>query len=280
MKKDKSIESKYSKEIIDAIKSSSIEETYIKSRVNKIKTKEVKKEVKEQFEKKFTNLDTSITMQKQFLNTIILKEKKKFDLPIIKGTEPFKNFVLYNTYSGIISFKNITLSKIDNTTPIALYAHEIAHVLQIRNPNVITNELDNEFLSIFMEKIINLETKNLEEIKSGNYNRYSDIKFFNFDNILNEKNIIGQTYYKSNLMAIYLFHLYLNFPADEKINMLKNIKEVFEGKMILENFSKIYNINLYNSELKDVIIDSIDTAVSYKDEYEKNYNINFKKISR
>ena len=59
--------------------------------------------------------------------------------------------------------------------------------------------------------------------------------------------LTNTVYVKSTLQALHLFDIYLDASADIRSNIIKGIQEIFDGKLVLENFMMKYGVDFKRS---------------------------------
>lgn len=144
----------------------------------------------------------------------------------------------------------------------SLYAHEITHFLVNRNRGSVLETINSEFLSLFIEKL-NIKEDSID-YAGGEHNRWLNIKYDDVIFLSPELQLDIKTYYNSLVKANYLYYLYRNMKPYEKVKLFNNIKLIFEGKLTVEDFCCLYNINFRNNKMIEVSSASIDSAVKFK----------------
>ena len=196
-----------------------------------------------------------------------------FDIPI--------NFVNKPYYHGVLSIqdiefyeeeflkrmkifiKEIELSNIKSEFSSLCHIHEIMHMELIRLKGAVTDYLNSDVLSIFIELIYAYE-KDKKLLKKDYLNR---INYFlmEFDTLYkyyyeNDGSItiinasICSKYIISILKALYLFYIYINGDILLKKFIIEKIQEVIDGKRTLEETLEELDVTYDNSLNKDVII--------------------------
>lgn len=156
-----------------------------------------------------------------------------------------------------IFFENITIA-CKNIIPLdAVYLHELIHALVVKDITCITDYLDDEFLSVLLEKIFLHEYYGEATTKASIYNRWVSINL-NFDNMYDYENYnTTQSYYKSQVLSIYLYEQYKKMTNYEKKIIFKNIKDILEGNIKIHEFLEIYGLHLRKSEVCNVAIENL-----------------------
>ncbi len=179
-------------------------------------------------------------------------------------TNPFDIVVfgkdLYDTYTAPIikgkkikGFEEINMSK-STMLSYGNLGHEITHTQVAKDFNNISNIVNNEMLSIFMEFVI-ASTKGEETLNNqvrdrfrGLYDGLKDMK----DNrtLMNsidpyEQDIIK--YISSTLKALHLYDIYINSSNQRKIEILSLIEDIFKRKLTVEKLLGKMNVTYTNS---------------------------------
>ena len=146
-----------------------------------------------------------------------------------------------------IYFEKIYLSKKNTVINSSSYVHEIVHT-QIERKGAILDHNNAEVLSIFMELLFlnDLDSSNIL-LYIGLINRIGDMILsydllqLKKDDISTYKNI---KYFISTAKAIGLFEKYINANYLIKDEIVNNIQNVFDGKMTVDYFLSLFDINL------------------------------------
>ncbi|MFI3261046.1 MAG: hypothetical protein R3Y13_04985 [bacterium] len=185
-----------------------------------------------------------------------------FEIPILPSEEKFDTSVYSRTFSKNTYFVNgVILSKENLSTLSSCYAHECTHVLTERNKRTVSDELDREFLSIFLEKIFIKEDS--EEFKISELNRWVDINPVNLETFTNEEKFVLHTYYNANVLAVYLYYIYRNMKEPSRLKLLKDIRKVFTGNFTTKEFMNKYNLNFKNDDVVTVVLDAAKESKKY-----------------
>lgn len=153
-----------------------------------------------------------------------------------------------------ISFDHIALGNNLVDLSIATYIHEVGHV-QTESIRGYARSLHNkEVITIFLEKLVASELdKNGDLLKISERYRLrnlrdnicilADTDEWDYFSLLN-----ASIYVESTFKAEKLFDMYQSVTKNEdKLTILKQIQNVFDGKMVVEELLGMNNITLENS---------------------------------
>lgn len=165
-----------------------------------------------------------------------LRQVNSYDIPISLTYDEFDSYIMENhLYNNVYFIGDIVLSIVNIGNISSMYAHELSHVFTQKNQKYIfSSMLDNEVLSIFIEKLM-YGGENIE-YKINELNRWIGIKGANLDCSDDVDISLIHTYYNSLLKANYLYYLYRNMNEYQKSKLFKNIKLIFEGQRKRVNF--------------------------------------------
>lgn len=189
---------------------------------------------------------------------LITSTKSIFDIKtkMISDCSSYIPVQIYNEEKYL--FSNIYISKDYTVSLIAAYAHEITHALTLRNKGIIRDFLDDEFLSIFIEMLMVKDDE--MKLNLNIYNRWIGIRRRNTTQLFsNEPNQVKE-YYKSTVLAIFLFSMYNEMTANNQLVLLNQVKEVLNGNVYLHDFLEIYNLRMTNKEVIESSIYSIEKS--------------------
>lgn len=195
---------------------------------------------------------------KEYLWMILsnIEKKSVFDIPVIAPSkENIANLCTTYFTPNVYFFKNIEISKNNLSSLESIYIHECIHMITRKNNKIVTDYLDDEFLNIFIEKLF-IEKE--EDQKISTYNKW--VSLSNNINGIKENNLIAMKYYKSSVLAQYLYELYITFDQSEKNFILYIISSVLNGQLSLHKFLKIYDINLNNKDIVDCALNSMEQS--------------------
>ena len=189
-----------------------------------------------------------------------------FNLPVkkVKNNDMFygcSNEIIYFNTTDFLKYRWIELSS--NLTEVSSlsYTHELTHT-QLNHCEGIVNDYNNvEFLSIFLELVQALETKEdesllilhdnlrLRELQSSiiELDKYATT----YDDEIKEVLIEGTSYLHSTLKAYQLFFIYYYGNNETKYKIMHYIQEVFNHRLTVEGLLKKFNITFTNSQNKD-----------------------------
>ena len=220
---------------------------------------------------KITIADVTNNMLKMYQR--IAKKAKIFDIPI-KPAEGMDSMQGQTTKGPLIMIGDtVTMAK---ETPIYMesiylgdkydklsigtYMHEITHALLDRHKGVVENYYNDEFLSIFMEKV------SVDQIDTSSNNFL--VKCSEVYRLANVKKLLGKVdmykesspnykdslkYIQSSLYAGILFDKYSKATDVQKKAVLDQIKLVLNGKIKLNDFIKNQQLTIESEEVFEYI---------------------------
>ena len=220
---------------------------------------------------KITIADVTNNMLKMYQR--IAKKAKIFDIPI-KPAEGMDSMQGQTTKGPLIMIGDtVTMAK---ETPIYMesiylgdkydklsigtYMHEITHALLDRHKGVVENYYNDEFLSIFMEKV------SVDQIDTSSNNFL--VKCSEVYRLANVKKLLGKVdmnkesspnykdslkYIQSSLYAGILFDKYSKATDVQKKAVLDQIKLVLNGKIKLNDFIKNQQFTIEGEEVFEYI---------------------------
>lgn len=216
---------------------------------------------------KITEEQFSENLQKFYLKA--LKRKNIYDIPVVfdnsqhsmvglaqKGPllVPEKNQSQFLEKIGVL-FETIHLGGNTNILSAGTYGHELTHCMIDRHRCVIENYFNDEFLSIFMEKVIVDEldhTPNKQAVKTSEIYRLNSMQR-NVNNLLksgisNEEKYDNIKYIQSGIYAGLLFDEYEKADKKGKEAILSEIRLVFSGKKKIKDIIESHNLSLYDAK--------------------------------
>lgn len=220
---------------------------------------------------KITIADVTNNMLKMYQR--IAKKAKIFDIPI-KPAEGMDSMQGQTTKGPLIMIGDtVTMAK---ETPIYMesiylgdkydklsigtYMHEITHALLDRHKGIVENYYNDEFLSIFMEKV------SVDQIDTSSNNFL--VKCSEVYRLANVKKLLGKVdmykesspnykdslkYIQSSLYAGILFDRYSKATDVQKKAVLDQIKLVLNGKIKLNDFIKNQQLTIEGEEVFEYI---------------------------
>lgn len=220
---------------------------------------------------KITIADVTNNMLKMYQR--IAKKAKIFNIPI-KPAEGMDSMQGQTTKGPLIMIGDtVTMAK---ETPIYMesiylgdkydklsigtYMHEITHALLDRHKGVVENYYNDEFLSIFMEKV------SVDQIDTSSNNFL--VKCSEVYRLANVKKLLGKVdmykesspnykdslkYIQSSLYAGILFDKYSKATDVQKKAVLDQIKLVLNGKIKLNDFIKNQQLTIEGEEVFEYI---------------------------
>ncbi len=158
-----------------------------------------------------------------------------------------------------------------NVLSIGMYGHEIVHLLLEKHRGSVENVLNQEVLSIFMEKAITDQvdtTPNKNYFKICELFRMSNAKEALFDFMSQtdfEQRVESLKYLYGSLVAGVLHNKYREGSPEVKLEIKNSIKQLFNGKTTLEKLLEEQHIRLDN--------DSVIKYLEKIDEYAKEFQV-------
>lgn len=203
----------------------------------------------------------------------IAKKARVFDIPVnpaeerdsmqgetVKGPLMMVGDVIAMAKKAPVYMENIYLGDRYDKLSVGTYTHEITHVLLDRHKSVVGNYYNDEFLSIFMEKVaVDQVDKSPEKflVKCSEVHRLADVK-----KLLGELDTYKEgsadykdalKYIQSSLYAGILFDRYSKANEEQKQIILEQIKSVLNGKTKLNDFMKNQQLSLEGEEVFEYI---------------------------
>ena len=220
---------------------------------------------------KITIADVTNNMLKMYQR--IAKKAKIFDIPI-KPAEGMDSMQGQTTKGPLIMIgdtvtmakempiymESIYLGDKYDKLSIGTYMHEITHALLDRHKGVVENYYNDEFLSIFMEKV------SVDQIDTSSNNFL--VKCSEVYRLANVKKLLGKVdmykesspnykdslkYIQSSLYAGILFDKYSKATDVQKKAVLDQIKLVLNGKIKLNDFIKNQQLTIEGEEVFEYI---------------------------
>lgn len=159
-----------------------------------------------------------------------------------------------------VYIESITLGDKYDKLSIGTYIHEITHALIDRHKGVVENYYNDEFLTIFMEKVAIDQVDTSPDkflVKCSETYRLANVKdlLTDLDNYQEGtlKYEDSLKYIQSSLYAGILFERYSNANDIEKQNILNQIKSVLNGREKVKNIIKNQKLSIENEEVFEYI---------------------------
>ena len=159
-----------------------------------------------------------------------------------------------------VYIESITLGDKYDKLSIGTYIHEITHALIDRHKGVVENYYNDEFLTIFMEKVAIDRVDTSPDkflVKCSETYRLANVKdlLTDLDNYQEgtSKYEDSLKYIQSSLYAGILFERYSNANDIEKQNILNQIKSVLNGREKVKNIIKNQKLSIENEEVFEYI---------------------------
>lgn len=217
--------------------------------------------------KRFVNFDKLVEFNDKTLTKFELKPTKDLRLKFkrIPQDNSLVRFLEIDqpNYKNIV-FKEILLPRLDKKLASTIYAHELSHA-QLVTKNGGTNSIfQEEMIPILMEFIFANELDNdkftLKYVK--NERLFSVLKFINLlskGNTLSfDKRVICEKYIISSFQALQLFDIYYRGNSFIKKEILKYIRDIFNGELIIEDLLHKYSIDYNDNEKNLKLIKNFD----------------------
>ena len=204
-------------------------------------------------------------------NTLNLSSKSvmPYELPIsyITSTLPLVGTVQKPSFlkpnEKYLKKQNVYFSKIILGNPITeitpySYIHEIIHTQVESVKGSVRDYRNSELLPIFVELLAVYETSSNKEVLNYIINaRLRDI-LEKISLIYTGKGdpqslLLYATYVKSTLQALQLFDIYTNSEQEIKQEIINGIQNIFDGKLVLEDFLTKYTVSIGKSSNPELI---------------------------
>lgn len=197
------------------------------------------------------------------------KKAKVFDIPVkpVNGMDSMQGQTLKGPLMIIgdvermaknapVYMESISLGDRYDKLSIGTYTHEITHILIDRHKGVVENYYNDEFLSIFMEKVAVDQIDNTPNkflVKCSEIYRLAHVKKL-LNDLENCKEGTSEykdklKYIQSSLYAGILFDRYSQGDEPQKQAILEQIKAILNGKAKLNDFIKNQQLSLDNEEV-------------------------------
>lgn len=196
-----------------------------------------------------------------------------FDIPLIRSNQ-YSSYI--DQHLGIdedfkdVVFKRIGLLLYDDVDILeSTYFHELGHALISRNWYVMTNPLLDEYIPHFLEMFYNYvilgdENRYLKKLLQKMQNRtHSNLllsKDHSYIGLLSRDDLM---YTLALILACITFEKYIDFNMQDKEEMEKDVKDLLNGIITVEEFMKKYEVNFDNSSAIKLYKRSVERAQSY-----------------
>lgn len=196
-----------------------------------------------------------------------------FDIPLISSTY-YSSYIDYHSGDNE-DFKDVIFKCIglfleeDGDIIEAKYFHELIHALISRNWYMITNHLFDEYVPHLLEMIYNYAilgdgvkyTKKLLQKMQARINGHLLFsKDHSYIGMLDMKELI---YALALILSCITFEKYIDFYKKDKEEMEKDIRELLNGIITVEEFMKKYEINLDNDSSIKLYKRTVERVQSY-----------------
>ena len=202
--------------------------------------------------------------QANFTTTSGLLEGKVLEGPCLVSFASLDGLIKFFKTVGPLN-ERIYLGKNLNSLSVGTYTHEIVHCLLDRHIGIIENYFYDEFLSIFMEKVVidlNDKSDNKTNLKIAEMIRLKDLQIALKD-LFSAKSSIEEKYdsikyIQSGILAGLLFDKYQKADKDGKEKILLAVKNVLNGKSKIQSIIDTENLciddsNIYFSKIEGYI---------------------------
>lgn len=282
----KDLESISSLSILAHLEDSEITSTIYNKNYTDVEFIKMAEETKEKMETLFPGLNTSVPfIDEELLNAQlnsgnkttklipILPTKKffyidafKVDIKFVRSDDAFSLMQVAsvdeeNKIPGLLVNRAVIASKNVSGTLIGSYAHELVHMLTSRTKGLVSDYLEDDILSLFVEKLLNSESS--EDYLRSESNRWAKISRHGLNDLTREGFIDAQRDYKSNVLANHLFSIYQSMSDENKVLLLEDVKETLNGKVLLSDLLNKYGVRLISKSCAKANIDSIEKCSEY-----------------
>lgn len=201
------------------------------------------------------------------------KKGKVFDIPVksVEGMDSMQGETLKGPLMMVgdavtmakkapVYMESISLGNRYDKLSIGTYAHEITHTLLDRHKGVVENYYNDEFLSIFMEKVAVDQVDASPDkflVKCSEIHRLAHVKKLLRELDTYKKNSPDYKdslkYIQSSLYAGILFDRYSQASDDQKQSILEQVKSVLNGKTKLNDLIRNQQLSLDGEEVFEYI---------------------------
>jgi len=193
--------------------------------------------------------------QVKFNTSSGLVEGKLVEGPCIIPYKSLEGFIKFVKMVGPLN-ERIWLGKNANSLTVGTYIHEIAHCLLDRNRGVVENYFNDEFLSIFMEKVaidLNDKTEHKMNLKIAEIIRVKDMQE-SLKDLLRKKSLPEERYdsikyIQSGILAGILFDKYEKADKEGKEKILSEVRDILNGKSKVQSIIDEENLSMEDSKL-------------------------------
>lgn len=272
-----------SRDLFEKLKKTSLLSRYQKNCLEIFELSQYIENSKKFFDEKFSNFDFSVYSHSEltFFEYINSDKDSRFNffddkISVFDLNSSFNKFnfatcvcAFYRKDIEKFSFEGLYLSKICMAPVDVTFSHEIIHALSLTSGCVL-DYLDDELLSILIEKIFIFENYDSTVFELNELNRWIDLK----KNLKNSRFVANHNlmliYYKSNLIATYLFNLYKVLSIDDKKNFFKDIQSILDLSYNMHDFMHDYNLSLLNPDVISSGCESLNSSVEISKILKKN----------
>lgn len=213
------------------------------------------------------------------------KKTKVFDVPVkpLKGQDSMQAFVIKGpllmagdaermAVKAPVYFESISLGEKYDQLSVGTYGHEITHMLLDRHKGIIGNYYNDEFLSIFMEKVCIDSVDSSSDkffVKCAEVYRLAHLKqkLGELENYKEDTSDYKECikYIQGALYAGILFDRYSKSDNNQKQEILEQVKSVFNGITKLDDFIKNQQLSLENDDVFKYIDKVADYTLELKE---------------
>lgn len=201
-----------------------------------------------------------------------------FDVPILineLGKSYSSTIPMYwqlgNLASDIpIIFSEVNCSRVVSGAIDGMYIHECVHMLFNRNKKIKDPELNSEFLSIFIETLILSGFYETDiNARYEQMNRWGSFKLL-ISKLKTSQEDINFEYLKSFIFSEYFSRYIFTLSLEDRLQVVKEVSFVLEGKLQLNQLLEKYNISLNNQDCINTAIKSIKESEKFWKELNRN----------
>lgn len=201
----------------------------------------------------------------------------KKNLTLIRDIHPYKLPIKYVEGSGLngqveeffypnsstIYFQSLGLGEVLSELSSASYVHEITHTQLDSQKGSYQNYYNQEVLSIFLEffhaSLLSTDENALRLQEANRIYELNELTKQQLEgasghlNLSRAEQIENSKYISSDLIAMHLFHIFYYASTSIKKEMLKDIQEIFNGNITVEDYLSKYEVSFSNSQDKNTL---------------------------
>lgn len=196
-----------------------------------------------------------------------------FDIPLVRSKQ-YSSYI--DHHSGLDEdFKDVVFKEIglllddDGDILESTYFHELGHALISRNWYMITNPLFDEYIPHLLEMFYNYAIlgdenryfkKLLQKMQNRTHSNLLLSRNHGYIGLLSKDDLM---YTLALILSCITFEKYLEFNKQDKEEMEKDVKNLLNGIITVEEFMKKYEINLDNDSSIKLYKRTVDRVQSF-----------------